>query len=81
MCPILSDPAELQKCVFLDSLVTLSEAGRDLGTFSVMVEFAHKGLQPCMLLHAQSQGAIDDSPCGTTVTGEGEPEAAKTGYT
>ncbi|XP_039999902.1 ciliogenesis-associated TTC17-interacting protein [Xiphias gladius] len=62
------EPAELQKCVFPDSLVTVSECGRDLGKFSVTVEFARRVQQPCMLLHAQSQGAIDDSPCGTTVT-------------
>ncbi|XP_030015547.1 ciliogenesis-associated TTC17-interacting protein isoform X2 [Sphaeramia orbicularis] len=62
------DPAELQKCVFADSLVTVSEGGRHLGNFSVTVEFAHRVQQPCMLVHAQSQGAIDDSPCGTTVT-------------
>lgn len=79
--PSLSEPAELLKCVFPDSLVTVSEGGRDLGKFSVTVEFACKGQQPCMLLHAQSQGAIDDSPCGTTVTGEGGRDAEKTGYT
>ncbi|KAM7401187.1 hypothetical protein PAMA_005398 [Pampus argenteus] len=62
------EPAELQKCVFPDSLVTVSEGGRDLGKFTVTVEFALRVQQPCMLLHAQSQGAIDDSPCGTTVT-------------
>ncbi|XP_030608288.1 ciliogenesis-associated TTC17-interacting protein isoform X2 [Archocentrus centrarchus] len=61
------EPAELQKCVFADSLVTVSEGGRDLGEFNAAVEFAHRG-QPCMMLHAQSQGAIDDCPCGTTVT-------------
>lgn len=58
--------------MFTDSLVTVSEGGRDLGKFSVTVEFARRVQQPCMLLHAQSQGAIDNSPCGTTVTGEGE---------
>ncbi|XP_045907799.1 ciliogenesis-associated TTC17-interacting protein isoform X2 [Micropterus dolomieu] len=62
------DPAELQKCVFPDSLVTVSEGGRELGKFNVTVEFARRVQQPCLLLHAQSQGAIDDSPCGTTVT-------------
>lgn len=68
--PLFSEPAELQKCVFPDSLVTVSEGGRDLGKFSVTVEFARRVQQPCVLLHAQSQGTIDDSPCGTTVTGE-----------
>ncbi|XP_070700895.1 ciliogenesis-associated TTC17-interacting protein [Pempheris klunzingeri] len=66
--PLLSEAAELQKCVFPDCLVTVSEGGRDLGKFSVMVEFGLRGQQPCLLLHAQSQGAIDESPCGTTVT-------------
>ncbi|XP_068427062.1 ciliogenesis-associated TTC17-interacting protein [Clinocottus analis] len=66
MCGI--EPAELLKCVFPDSLVTLSESGRDLGKFTVTVEIARRVQQPCMLLHAQSQGVIDDSPCGTTVT-------------
>ncbi|XP_061791251.1 ciliogenesis-associated TTC17-interacting protein [Nerophis lumbriciformis] len=62
------EPAELPKCVFADSLVTVSEGGRDLGRFCISVEFARRARRPCMLLHAQSQGAIDDSPCGTTVT-------------
>uniref|UniRef100_A0A3B4GK08 Ciliogenesis-associated TTC17-interacting protein n=1 Tax=Pundamilia nyererei TaxID=303518 RepID=A0A3B4GK08_9CICH len=61
------EPAELQKCVFADSLVTVSEGGRELGEFSVTVEFARRE-QPCMMLHAQSHGAIDDCPCGTAVT-------------
>lgn len=72
-----SEPAELQKCVFGDSLVTVSEGGRDLGKFSVLVEFARRVQQPCMLLHAQSQGAIDNLPCGTTVTGEERPVSPK----
>uniref|UniRef100_A0A3B4Z132 Ciliogenesis-associated TTC17-interacting protein n=1 Tax=Stegastes partitus TaxID=144197 RepID=A0A3B4Z132_9TELE len=59
---------ELQKCLFADSLVTVSEGGRDLGKFSVRVEFGRRVQQLCLLLHAQSHGAIDDSPCGTTVT-------------
>ncbi|XP_019961909.2 ciliogenesis-associated TTC17-interacting protein isoform X1 [Paralichthys olivaceus] len=62
------EPAELQRCVFPDSLVTVSEGGRQVGSFSVTVEFARRIQQPCVRLHAQSQGAIDDSPCGTTVT-------------
>uniref|UniRef100_A0A3Q2XC15 Ciliogenesis-associated TTC17-interacting protein n=1 Tax=Hippocampus comes TaxID=109280 RepID=A0A3Q2XC15_HIPCM len=69
----LPEPVELTKCVFADSLVTISEGGRDLGRFCVSMEFAHRAHQPCVLLHAQSQGAIDDSPCGTTVTGEWGP--------
>ncbi|KAF0047306.1 hypothetical protein F2P81_000939 [Scophthalmus maximus] len=62
------EPAGMLKCVFPDSLVTASECGRELGKFSVTVEFACRLQQPCILLHAQSQGVIDDAPCGTTVT-------------
>jgi len=65
------EPAELLKCTFSDSLVTVSEGGRELGKFTVTAEVTRRVQQPCMLLHAQSQGAINDSPCGTTVTGEG----------
>lgn len=66
----LSEPAELQKCVLSDSLTTVSQGGQDLGNFSMTVDFGRKGQQSCMLLHALSQGAIDGSPCGTSVTGE-----------
>ncbi|KAK2822013.1 hypothetical protein Q5P01_022078 [Channa striata] len=62
------EPAELQKCVFPDSLVTVSDSGKDLGMFRVTVEFARRDQQPCVLLQAQSHGTIDDAPCGTTVT-------------
>uniref|UniRef100_A0A1A8FKA6 Ciliogenesis-associated TTC17-interacting protein n=1 Tax=Nothobranchius korthausae TaxID=1143690 RepID=A0A1A8FKA6_9TELE len=62
------EPAELQRCVFSESLAVMSENGSDLGTFSVSVEFSRRAQQPCVLLHAQSQGVIDGCPCGTTVT-------------
>ncbi|XP_047223422.1 ciliogenesis-associated TTC17-interacting protein isoform X2 [Girardinichthys multiradiatus] len=62
------EPEELQRCVFPESLVPMSDGGRVLGEFSVSVEFTRRVLQPCLLLHAQSHGAIDGSPCGTTVT-------------
>ncbi|MEQ2186572.1 hypothetical protein GOODEAATRI_029978, partial [Goodea atripinnis] len=65
---VLPEPEELQRCVFPESLVAMSESGRVLGEFSVSVEFTRRVLQPCLLLHAQSHGAIDGSPCGTTVT-------------
>uniref|UniRef100_A0A3P9H718 Ciliogenesis-associated TTC17-interacting protein n=1 Tax=Oryzias latipes TaxID=8090 RepID=A0A3P9H718_ORYLA len=62
------EPKELQRCVFTESLVVFSESGRELGTFNVTVQYAHKVQQPCVLLHAQSHGTIDGAPCGTTVT-------------
>ncbi|XP_068197230.1 ciliogenesis-associated TTC17-interacting protein [Antennarius striatus] len=62
------EPTELQRCVFSESLVTVSEAGRHLGRFRVSVELAHLAGRACVMLRAQSEGAIDDAPCGTTVT-------------
>ncbi|XP_061654587.1 ciliogenesis-associated TTC17-interacting protein isoform X2 [Phyllopteryx taeniolatus] len=62
------EPEELPKCAFADSLTTASEGGRDLGSFRVSVEFARRAGRPCLLLHARSRGAVDDSPCGTTLT-------------
>ncbi|XP_010887155.1 ciliogenesis-associated TTC17-interacting protein [Esox lucius] len=60
--------AEVQRCVFEDSLVTVSEAGRELGEFKLTVEWTSRREQPCLLLHARSHGAIDDTPCGTEIT-------------
>ncbi|XP_007571778.2 ciliogenesis-associated TTC17-interacting protein isoform X1 [Poecilia formosa] len=62
------EPEELQKCVFSETLMVMSESGGILGEFSVSVEFTHRALEPCVILHARSHGAIDGSPCGTTVT-------------
>ncbi|XP_029497787.1 ciliogenesis-associated TTC17-interacting protein isoform X1 [Oncorhynchus nerka] len=60
--------AEMQRCLFEDSLVTVSEGGRELGEFKVTVERTICREQPCLLLHAHSHGAIDNTPCGTAIT-------------
>ncbi|XP_034039791.1 ciliogenesis-associated TTC17-interacting protein isoform X2 [Thalassophryne amazonica] len=67
-CELKAADEAIAFLAIIDSLVTVSQGGRDLGTFNVTVEFASRLQQPCMLLHAHSQGAIDDFPCGTTVT-------------
>ncbi|KAM9458820.1 ciliogenesis-associated TTC17-interacting protein [Salvelinus alpinus] len=60
--------AEMQRCLFEDSLVTVSEGGRELGEFKVTVERTICREQPCLLLHAHSHGSIDNTPCGTAIT-------------
>ncbi|XP_061549930.1 ciliogenesis-associated TTC17-interacting protein isoform X2 [Phycodurus eques] len=65
---LFKEPEELPKCAFADSLTTASEGGRDLGSFRVSVEFARRDGRPCLLLRARGRGAVDDSPCGTTLT-------------
>ncbi|XP_005804656.1 ciliogenesis-associated TTC17-interacting protein [Xiphophorus maculatus] len=62
------EPEELQKCVFSESLLVMSDCGGVLGEFSMSVELTHRALEPCVILHARSHGAIDGSPCGTSVT-------------
>ncbi|KAJ3595013.1 hypothetical protein NHX12_004318 [Muraenolepis orangiensis] len=46
------EPSELQKCLFSDSLVTVSEGGSELGEFSVAVDLATRGQRPCLHLRA-----------------------------
>ncbi|XP_006636372.2 ciliogenesis-associated TTC17-interacting protein [Lepisosteus oculatus] len=58
---------ELQQCLFADSLVTVSDTGRELGEFTVTVENAVYNNEMCYLIHANSHGSIDDIPCGTSV--------------
>ncbi|XP_052817813.1 ciliogenesis-associated TTC17-interacting protein-like [Mya arenaria] len=54
--------------LFEDHLVTTSDTGKELGEFKVTVEPAkHKGIE-CFLVHANSHGAIDGVPCGTSIT-------------
>ncbi|KAJ8011736.1 hypothetical protein DPEC_G00061350 [Dallia pectoralis] len=60
--------AEVERCVFKDSLVTVSEGGIELGEFKLTVEWTSFREQPCLLLHAQSHGALDRTPCGTAIT-------------
>lgn len=60
----------MEKCVFADSLVTVSDSGRELGDFSVSVSRASYNEELCFLLHASSHGVIDEVPCGTSIVGE-----------
>ncbi|KAI1898347.1 hypothetical protein AGOR_G00071390 [Albula goreensis] len=59
---------ELQDCLFADTLVTVSDTGRELGEFSITVQKANYDSQPCFHVHASSHGSIDDIPCGTSIT-------------
>ncbi|KAJ8313623.1 hypothetical protein KUTeg_008767 [Tegillarca granosa] len=54
--------------MFDDNLVTSSDTGKELGEFSVSVEPTNYKHQACFLIHANSHGAIDGVPCGTSIT-------------
>ncbi|XP_026115007.1 ciliogenesis-associated TTC17-interacting protein [Carassius auratus] len=60
-------PQDLDQCLFADSLVTVSDSGRELGDFSVSVTKTSYNEELCYLLHANSHGTIDDIPCGTSI--------------
>lgn len=71
MCSsLLTELEEVQRCLFADSLVTVSDTGRELGEFCISIQKTIHNNQPCFLVHANSHGAIDNIPCGTSITGE-----------
>ncbi|XP_058258807.1 ciliogenesis-associated TTC17-interacting protein [Hemibagrus wyckioides] len=59
---------DVDQCLFVDSMVTVSDTGRELGEFCVSVQKASYNDEPCYLVHANSHGAIDNIPCGTSIT-------------
>ncbi|KAM9482308.1 ciliogenesis-associated TTC17-interacting protein [Clarias gariepinus] len=61
-------PKHVDQCLFVDSMVTVSETGKELGEFCVSVQKASYNDEPCYLVHANSHGAIDNIPCGTSIT-------------
>ncbi|XP_023695765.1 ciliogenesis-associated TTC17-interacting protein isoform X1 [Paramormyrops kingsleyae] len=58
---------ELDRCLFADSLITVSDTGRELGEFTITMQNAVYNNEQCYLLHANSHGSIDDIPCGTSI--------------
>ncbi|KAL7890639.1 hypothetical protein AOLI_G00001150 [Acnodon oligacanthus] len=60
-------PRKVDQCLFVDSLVTVSDSGRALGEFCVSIQKASYQGEPCYLVHANSHGTIDNIPCGTSI--------------
>uniref|UniRef100_A0A674I6I5 Ciliogenesis-associated TTC17-interacting protein n=1 Tax=Terrapene triunguis TaxID=2587831 RepID=A0A674I6I5_9SAUR len=64
----------MDPCLFAESLVMVSESGQPLGHFSISVQpacYEEQGGQEedCYLVHAASQGTINEVPCGSSITG------------
>ncbi|XP_046553649.1 ciliogenesis-associated TTC17-interacting protein-like [Haliotis rubra] len=59
---------DFQYLLFDDNLVTVSDTGKELGEFTVTVEPTKYKSQELFLIHANSHGAIDGVPCGTSIT-------------
>ncbi|XP_013388667.1 ciliogenesis-associated TTC17-interacting protein [Lingula anatina] len=62
------DDDDYKYLMFGDSLVTVSDTGRELGEFTVTIEPVKRDEQHVFLIHANSHGAIDGVPCGTSIT-------------
>ncbi|XP_078085414.1 ciliogenesis-associated TTC17-interacting protein [Mustelus asterias] len=61
-------PEELAKLHFTDSLLTISDTGRELGEFTIVVQPIMYHASPCLSIHANSHGSIDSIPCGTSIS-------------
>uniref|UniRef100_A0A8C4YGN5 Ciliogenesis-associated TTC17-interacting protein n=1 Tax=Gopherus evgoodei TaxID=1825980 RepID=A0A8C4YGN5_9SAUR len=75
---------ELSPCLFAESLVMVSESGQPLGHFSVSVQpacYEEQGRQEedCYLVHATSQGTINEVPCSSSITGRPSWSARRSG--
>jgi hypothetical protein len=69
-----TEEKEFCHLLFEDNLVTVSDMGKELGEFKVTISSAqHNGIN-CFLVHANSHGAIDSVPCGTSITAYVSPK-------
>ena len=58
---------EVKSILFTDSLVTVSETGKIVGSFNVIITPARCQGTDCFKVEAMSQGIIDGVPCGTGI--------------
>ena len=65
---VLSDDDDFKYLLFTDTLVTTSDTGKELGEFRISVTATKQEGAECFLVHANSHGAIDGVPCGTSIT-------------
>ncbi|XP_075037170.1 ciliogenesis-associated TTC17-interacting protein [Mixophyes fleayi] len=72
-------PEELDLCLFTELLQTVSDSGKELGSFTVSVKPAHYEQEgnvdeKCFLVHASSHGTVDNAPCGTSIVAYISPQ-------
>lgn len=58
---------DFERVLFDDNLITCSDTGKVLGEYEVSISPAVNQGRECFLLHANSHGAIDNIPCGTSI--------------
>lgn len=64
----IADEDYFKSLLFEDKLVTVSDTGKEVGEFTISIQAAQKSGAKCFLVHANSHGAIDGVPCGTSIT-------------
>lgn len=57
----------MKSVLYSDSLVTLSETGKVVGSFNIVVTPARHQGADCFKVEAISHGVIDGVPCGTSI--------------
>lgn len=62
------DEDDYKYLLFNDDLVTISDAGKELGEMKVTVTETRSNGVDAFLIHANSHGSIDNVPCGTSIT-------------
>uniref|UniRef100_A0A4W4HFD7 Ciliogenesis-associated TTC17-interacting protein n=1 Tax=Electrophorus electricus TaxID=8005 RepID=A0A4W4HFD7_ELEEL len=60
-------PEDVDRCLLVNSLVTVSHSGREVGEFRVSVQKSSYNEEPCYTVQADSHGKIEDWPCGTSI--------------
>ncbi|XP_076872033.1 ciliogenesis-associated TTC17-interacting protein [Brachyhypopomus gauderio] len=61
-------PRDVDRCLFVDSLVITSDTERELGEFCVNVQTGSYNEAPCYVVQANSHGTVDGVPCGTSIS-------------
>ncbi|XP_072436083.1 ciliogenesis-associated TTC17-interacting protein [Chiloscyllium punctatum] len=61
-------PEEFNNIYFTDSLMTVSDTGKEIGEFTVTIQPILYHSFPCLNIHANSHGTIDSIPCGTSIS-------------
>lgn len=59
---------DINACLFKDVLVNISEDGKTLGEYVVNIERVTLSGEQLLLIHASSNGKVEDNPTGSTIT-------------
>ncbi|XP_059503544.1 ciliogenesis-associated TTC17-interacting protein isoform X2 [Stegostoma tigrinum] len=61
-------PEEFKNIYFTETLMTVSDTGKEIGEFTVTMQPILYHSFPGLSIHANSHGSIDSIPCGTSIS-------------